>query len=77
VSANAQFIDALRECLDLAPLYGQRKESPLWDSHPFSDGNRRVLPAPAEGERVPFMSMGDLFSAPKARARDWQFAREK
>jgi len=77
MSSNSEFIALLRECLDLAPLYGQRKESPLWDSHPFHDGNRHVDAAAAEGQRIRQITMDDLFSAPTARARDWQFARAK
>jgi hypothetical protein len=76
VSDNSQFIDALRECLDLAPLYGQRKESPLWDSHPFEDGNRRVDVPRHQDRRSRAPSMiSDIYQKP--RARDWQFARAK
>jgi hypothetical protein len=35
-------IDAIRACLGLDPLYGEPKQSPLWDSMPFEDGCKRL-----------------------------------
>lgn len=39
---NEQMVDALREVLDLEPLYHARKQNDLWDSMPFRDGNFRT-----------------------------------
>lgn len=40
---DSDFIEALRECLGLSPLYGEKeKKGPNWKSWPINDGNRKV-----------------------------------
>jgi hypothetical protein len=35
-------IDCIRAVLGLDPLYGEPKQSPLWESMPFDDGCKRA-----------------------------------
>jgi len=41
IASDHALVDAIRAVLGLEPIYGQEKETPLWDAHPFSDGCRR------------------------------------
>ena len=41
-SIEQYLIDSIREVLGLKHLYRKPKESPLWNAHPFSDGNSRT-----------------------------------
>jgi len=41
IASDHALVDAIRAVLGLEPIYGQAKETPFWDAHPFNDGCRR------------------------------------